>query len=60
MSRKTIEQIIAEMDPEKALDALVEAAQALLPHLDAGARLDFLARLAGGPTDDKVASMVHL
>ncbi len=60
MSRKTIQQIIAEMDPKEALAALAEAGQALLPHLDAEARLDFLARMAGGPNEDKVASMVHL
>lgn len=60
MSLEKIEEIVREMDPEKALSALAVAAKDLFPLLEEEARLKFVMALTGEAGKDKIASMVHL
>ena len=60
MSLNRIEELMAGMDPEKALADLAQAAKKIFPLLDPEAKLAFWVNLLGEPGGDKVASMVHL
>jgi len=60
MVKKTIQQIIEDMPPEKALKEIAPAARSLLRLLDEEARLDFVINLVGDTGAGKVSSLVHL
>jgi hypothetical protein len=60
MPKKTIQQIVEDMPPEKALKEIALAAKSLFSLLDEKARLDFVMNLIGEAGTDKVASLVHL
>ena len=55
-----IQELLARMAPEAALDELGTALKKLLPTVSEENRLNFVVNLIGGAGDDKVASMVHL
>ena len=55
-----IQQLLARMAPEAALDEIGTALKKLLPMVSEENRLNFVVNLIGGAGDDKVASMVHL
>ena len=55
-----IQELLARMAPEAALDEIGSALKKLLPTVSEEKRLNFVVKLIGGPGDDKVASMVHL
>ena len=55
-----IQELLARMAPEAALDEIGTALKKLLPTVSEENRLNFVVNLIGGPGDDKVASMVHL
>jgi hypothetical protein len=55
-----IQEILARMAPEAALDEIGTALKKLLPTVSEENRLNFVVNLIGGAGDDKVASMVHL
>ena len=55
-----IQELLARMAPEAALDAIGTALKKLLPTVSEEDRLNFVVNLIGGAGDDKVASMVHL
>jgi hypothetical protein len=60
MSPNRIGELLAGMDPEKALADLAKAAKKIFPLLDAEAKLAFWVNLLGESDGDKTASMVHL
>lgn len=60
MSKKTLQQVVDELPPAKALKEMAIATRRLLGLLDEKARLDFVMNLIGGVEKDKVASLVHL
>jgi hypothetical protein len=60
MAKKTIQQIVEDMSPDKALKEIALAAKSLFSLLDEKARLDFVMNLVGDAGMDKVASLVHL
>jgi hypothetical protein len=55
-----IQELLARMAPEAALDEIGAALKKLLPAVSEADRLNFVVTLIGGAGDDKVASMVHL
>ena len=55
-----IQELLAQMAPEAALDEIGMALKKLLPTVSEENRLNFVVNLIGGAGDDKVASMVHL
>jgi hypothetical protein len=55
-----IQELLARMAPEAALDEIGMALKKLLPTVSEENRLNFVVNLIGGAGDDKVASMVHL
>ena len=55
-----IQELLAQMAPEAALDEIGMALKKLLPTVSEENRLNFVVDLIGGAGDDKVASMVHL
>jgi hypothetical protein len=55
-----IQELLARMAPEAALEEIGAALKKLLPTVSEENRLDFVVNLIGGAGDDKVASMVHL
>ena len=55
-----IQELLARMAPEAALDEIGRALKKLLPTVSEENRLNFVVNLIGGAGDDKVASMVHL
>jgi len=55
-----IQELLARMAPEAALDEIGLALKKLLPTVSEENRLNFVVNLIGGAGDDKVASMVHL
>jgi hypothetical protein len=60
MSSKTIQQIVEDLDPPKALKEIAASLKTLFPLLDQENRLDFVVALIGDTGSDKVASLVHL
>jgi len=55
-----IQELLARMAPEAALEEIGAALKKLLPMVSEDNRLNFVVNLIGGAGDDKVASMVHL
>ncbi len=55
-----IQELLAQMAPEAALEEIGTALKKLLPAVSEENRLNFVVNLIGGAGDDKVASMVHL
>jgi hypothetical protein len=55
-----IQELLARMAPEAALEEIGAALKKLLPMVSEENRLNFVVNLIGGAGDDKVASMVHL
>jgi hypothetical protein len=55
-----IQELLAQMAPEAALDEIGTALKKVLPTVSEENRLNFVVNLIGGAGDDKVASMVHL
>lgn len=55
-----IQELLARMAPEAALDEIGTALTKLLLTVSEENRLNFVVNLIGGAGDDKVASMVHL
>jgi len=55
-----IQELLARMAPEAALEEIGTALKKLLPTVSEENRLNFVVNLIGGAGDDKVASMVHL
>jgi hypothetical protein len=60
MPKKTIQQIVEDTPPDKALKEIALVAKSLFSLLDEKARLDFVMNLIGEAGTDKVASLVHL
>lgn len=60
MRKKTLEEIVQDLPPEKAIEEIAVAARNLLGVLDEKARLTFLMHLIGDAAQDKVSSLVHL
>ena len=55
-----IQELLARLAPEAALDEIGTALKKLLPTVSEDNRFNFVVNLIGGAGDDKVASMVHL
>ncbi len=55
-----IQEWLARMAPEAALDEIGTALKKILPLVTDEDRLNFVVNLIGGASDDQVASMVHL
>ena len=55
-----IQEWLARLAPEAALEEIGTALKKLLPMVSEENRLNFVVNLIGGAGDDKVASMVHL
>ena len=55
-----IQELLARMAPEAALDEIGTALKKLLPTVSEDNRFNFVVNLIGGAGDDKVASLVHL
>jgi hypothetical protein len=55
-----IQEWVARMAPEAALEEIGTALKKLLPTVSEENRLNFVVNLIGGAGDDQVASMVHL
>ncbi len=56
----TMREIMAGMDPEKALEEVAEALKELLRDLGKDAASDFVMNLIEHSGGDKLTSMVHL
>jgi hypothetical protein len=55
-----IKKILDRLAPEAAIAEIAGALRELLPLVSDEVRLNFVVKLIGGASDDKVASMVHL
>ena len=55
-----IQELLARMAPEAALNEIGTALKKLLPTVSEENRFNFVVNLIGGAGDDKVASLVHL
>jgi len=55
-----IKKILDRLAPEAAIAEIAGALRDLLPLVSDEVRLNFVVKLIGGASDDKVASMVHL
>ena len=55
-----IQERLDRLTPEKALIEIGAALKKILPLVADEERLNFVVNLIGGPSDDQVASMVHL
>ena len=55
-----IQELLARLAPEAALDEIGTALKKLLPTVSEENRFNFVVNLIGGAGDDKVASLVHL
>ena len=55
-----IQDILGDMEPEKALSEITASLKKLLPLVDEDARIRFIMNLTGESGDDKVSSLVHL
>ena len=55
-----IQELLARMAPEAALDEIGTALKKLLPTVSEENRFNFVVNLIGGAGDDQVASLVHL
>jgi hypothetical protein len=60
MAKNTIQQVIEDMPPERALKEIATAARSLFSLLDEKSRLDFVIDLVGDTREGKVSSLVHL
>lgn len=60
MNKKSLQQFIDEMSPEKAIKEIAGVVKRLFPLLEEESRVDFVMNLIGDTGNDKVASLVHL
>ncbi len=60
MNKKSLQQLVDEMSPERAIKEIAGAVKKLFPLLEERARLDFVMDLVGDSGQDKVSSLVHL
>ncbi len=60
MGKKTIQQIVDDMSPEKALKEIAIATKRIFALVNEKERLEFIMDLVGDAGTEKVASMVHL
>ena len=60
MAKTTIQQVIEDMPPERALKEIATATRSLFSLLNEKARLDFVMNLVGDTGEGKVSSLVHL
>lgn len=54
-----IEKTVDRMEPEQAIFEIGAVLKKLFPLLSEETRADFMFRLVGDSTDDKVSSLVH-
>ncbi len=55
-----IQKLVDAMEPEEGALALAGMLSKLFPLLEEGTRLKLVSNLVGTPSDEKVASLVHL
>jgi len=60
MSTDKIQELVNNMEPQKAASALAFVIKGLFPLLDEDARIRFVMNLIGDSGDEKVTSLVHL
>ena len=60
MAKKTIQQIVKNLPPERALKEIALAARSLFRLLDEKARMEFVMNLVGDTGGGEVSSLVHL
>ena len=60
MSVDKIQELVNNMEPQKAASALSFVLKDLFPLLDEDARIRFIMSLIGDSGDDKVTGLVHL
>jgi len=60
MSVDKIQELVNNMEPQKAVSALSSVIKDVLPLLDEDTRIKFVMHLIGDSGDDKISSMVHL
>jgi hypothetical protein len=60
MNKKSVQQLVDELSPEKAIKEIAEVVKKLFPLLEEESRLNFVMNLIGDTGKDKVASLVHL
>lgn len=60
MNKKSLQQLVDELAPEKAIEEIARVVKKLFPLLEEGARVNFVMNLIGDTGNDKVASLVHL
>jgi len=60
MDKGKIQQLIDSMDPLEAAQEMADAAKKLFSLLGEEALRDFLSRLSGNESQDRVAGLVHL
>jgi hypothetical protein len=60
MNKKSLQQLVDELSPEKAIKEIAGVVKKLFPLLEEESRLNFVMNLIGDTGKDKVASLVHL
>jgi hypothetical protein len=57
---KELQELLQDLEPEKALATLAPELKKLLAHLDQEARAGFVIEMLGGTAGDKISSLVDL
>ncbi len=60
MSIEKIQESLDQMEPEEAVSALSIVVKRQLPLVEEDKRIKFVLDLVGEPSDEKLASLVHL
>ena len=60
MNKKSLQQLVDELPPERAFKEIVSVVKKLFPLLEEKSRLNFVMNLIGETGQDKVTSLVHL
>ncbi|MGC1404984.1 MAG: hypothetical protein WA974_18900 [Thermodesulfobacteriota bacterium] len=60
MNKKSLQQLVDELPPEKAIKEIARVVKKLFPLLEERSRVNFVMNLIGDTGNDKVTSLVHL
>ncbi len=60
MSKYLIQKLVESIAPEEAASTLIDVLGSLFPLLEEETRFKLVSNLMGAPSDEKLASLVHL
>ncbi len=60
MNKRSLQQLVDELPPERVIREIAGVVKKLFPLLEEESRVSFVMNLIGDTGNDKVASLVHL